>query len=248
MKLRWNPIVTAVFIVLALVFAGASGQAAGWENEVSIYGWFAGVDASTRIPLDDGSDAEVDASDVLENINMVFMGNYVGKYDRWSIIADAVFLDVGDSGSTNVQGQTVSAAFDLKTWLLTGAIGYDLVQNRDAQFAVAAGTRYLNLEADAQLAFNGASLGGISESTGLWDGFIGVRGVFFLTDNWFLPYSADIGAGGSDLSYQLFAAVGYNFGWGDVRLGYRYLYYDLGKKVVEDLSVGGPVLGVGFRF
>ena len=187
MKLRWNPIVTAVFIVLALVFAGASGQAAGWENEVSIYGWFAGVDASTRIPLDDGSDAEVDASDVLENINMVFMGNYVGKYDRWSIIADAVFLDVGDSGSTNVQGQTVSAAFDLKTWLLTGAIAYDLVQNQDAQFAVAAGTRYLNLEADAQLAFNGASLGGISESTGLWDGFIGVRGVFFLTDNWFLP-------------------------------------------------------------
>jgi hypothetical protein len=241
--------VAMLFLLSLAVIGTGSAQAAAWEHELSIYGWLAGVDATTRIPIEGESDVEVDTSDVLEKINMVFMGNYAGKYDRWSIIADAVFLDVGDSGSTNVGGVTAAAAFDLKTWLLTGAVGYDLVQDSWGTLSVVGGARYLNLEVDADLVLNDTRSGGINESTGLWDGLIGLRGVFMLNDNWFLPYSADIGAGGSDLSYQLFAAIGYQFGWGDVRLGYRYLYYDLGDdKGIKDLSVGGPVLGVGFRF
>ncbi len=43
--------------------------------------------------------------------------------------------------------------------------------------------------------------------------------------------------------------IGSRFGWGDIRLGYRYLYFDLGDdKLMQDLALSGPVLGAGFRF
>jgi hypothetical protein len=44
----------------------------------------------------------------------------------------------------------------------------------------------------------------------LTDGFIGIRGQFACNESWYLPYYADIGAGGSDLSYQFFAAICHN--------------------------------------
>jgi hypothetical protein len=45
-----------------------------------------------------------------------------------------------------------------------------------------------------------------------------MRGYFMLGDNWYIPYYADIGTGGSDLTWQLFGAIGYRFSWGDIRL------------------------------
>ncbi len=88
-----------------------------------------------------------------------------------------------------------------------------------------------------------------SDSEGLLDGIIGVNGSYSFNENWYLPYHADIGTGGSDLTWQLFAAIGYRFSWGDIRLGYRYLSYDLGDDVVmEGMDLSGPVMGVGFTF
>jgi hypothetical protein len=58
----------------------------------------------------------------------------------------------------------------------------------------------------------------VSGSEGLLDGIIGMRGYFMLGDNWSIPYYADIGTGGSDLTWQLFGAIGYRFSWGDIRL------------------------------
>jgi hypothetical protein len=43
--------------------------------------------------------------------------------------------------------------------------------------------------------------------------------------------------------------VAYTFGWGDVTLAYRYLYYDeKNGKLIQDLYFNGPALGATFRF
>ena len=36
--------------------------------------------------------------------------------------------------------------------------------------------------------------------------------------------------------------------WADIALTYRYLKWQLDKQLVDDISFGGPVLGVVFRF
>ena len=88
-----------------------------------------------------------------------------------------------------------------------------------------------------------------SKSDEQLDGIVGLRGKIQLNENWYLPYHADIGTGDSDLTLQLFAGIGYRFGWGDIKLGYRYLKYELDDDaLLEELEVYGPLLGVGFRF
>ena len=89
----------------------------------------------------------------------------------------------------------------------------------------------------------------LSQSVGLWDGIVGVKGRFDLNENWYLPYHLDIGAGDSDLTWQALGGVGYRFNWGDVLLAYRHLHYDQGDSgLLQDLEFSGPVLGANFNF
>ncbi len=43
--------------------------------------------------------------------------------------------------------------------------------------------------------------------------------------------------------------VAYSFKWGAVTLTYRNLYYDQkGDKLIQNMHLSGPALGVTFRF
>lgn len=227
-----------------------------WQNELTIYGWYSGIDGTVQFPgpLGVGSDFTVDASDIIENLNMIFMGGWQSKRNKWSFIADVIYMDVSDGINQTVtpgsSGVPLNASLDLdvSTWLLNGGVGYDVVQTERATLAVVGGVRYMTVDVDVKAGFQGPGVEK-SGSDGLLDGIIGISGSFNFNENWYLPYHADIGAGGSDLTWQLFAAIGYRFSWGDVRLGYRYLNYDLDDDfIMQDMDLSGPVLGVGFIF
>lgn len=236
-----------ILLVLCLSTLASAQEADTWQNEITIYGWYAGIGGDVQFPGDSEADFSVDASDILENLSMIFMGGYEGRYNRWAMIVDAIYMDVGDSGS--VGSDTVSTNLDLQSWVISGGVGYDVVQSDQGILSVVGGVRYLGLDVDVKLDVLGSSIKENSDSEGILDGVIGLRGYVKLGEKWFLPYYADIGAGGSDLTYQLYGAIGYRFGWGDIRLGYRYLAYELGDgKVMADLNLSGPLLGVGFRF
>lgn len=253
-----------IILLLSCIATSAVGQDADtWQHELTIYGWYAGVDGEVQYPGGPGSGADisVEASDIIENLNMVLMGGWQSKYNRWSIIADVVFMDVGDDASKAVTagpapGVPVNASLDmdLSSWILSGGVGYDLVQSDKGTLALIGGVRYLTVDVDVSLGIQGpfpfgAPPAAVSDSESLLDGIIGVSGYVQLGENWYLPYHADIGGGGSDLSWQLFAAIGYRFSWGDIRLGYRYLKVEMDDDMVlKDLELSGPVLGVGFTF
>jgi hypothetical protein len=238
-------------ILLSLCFSTFSSaqEQDTWQSEISIYGWYAGIDGAIEFPRGNGPDVSVDASDIIEDLSLVLMGNYEGRYNRWSVIADVVYMDVGDGTNLPGTGGTAGIDLDLKTWILTGAVGYDVVQSTSGTFGFVGGVRYLALDADVELELLDVQVTEKSASEGMADGILGMRGYFQLSDNWYIPYHADIGAGSSDLTWQLYGAIGYRFSWGDIRLGYRHLSYDLGDdKLMQDLELSGPVLGVGFRF
>ncbi len=179
----------------------------------------------------------------------MLMAGYQGRYDRWSFIVDFVYLDVGDNADIAAGAGDVSVDLNVSSYLVNAGIGYDFVQSDRAVVGVVGGVRYLSLDVDYDASVQGLNLLTSSRSESLTDGFIGLRGQVGFNDHWFLPYYADIGTGGSDLSYQLYAAIGYRFGWGDVRLGYRHIGYEMDDdKIMENLQLSGPVFGVGFRF
>jgi hypothetical protein len=78
----------------------------------------------------------------------------------------------------------------------------------------------------------------------------GMRGRANINDKWFLTGKGDVGGGASDITWQLFGAVGYNLcEKGSLVLGYRYLKTDYDNDgFLFDIAMKGPVLGFTFRF
>lgn len=244
---------------LLLCFCWANGVSAQedktWQFEATLYGWYTDiggtvVDSGSVIP---GGPFEIDAASIIDSLEMVFMGAFEVRKNRWSIITDAVYLDVGGDKNTTVTGGSgvpVNASVDMNisTLIVSGAVGYDVVQSDRGTLAVIGGVRYADIETEVKLGLL-RQQSERSNSEGFLDGIVGVRGSIKLNENWFLPYYADIGAGDSDLTYQALGGIGYRFGWGDIKLVYRYLKYEMADdKPLQDLDVSGPALGIGFRF
>ena len=221
-------------------------EANPWKNEVSIYGWLPTISANTPFP--DSGDS-IEAEDILDNLKMVFMGGYSGRNDTWSLFADVIYMDIGDGKNHDFPNidETAYVSLDMKALLLHAGAGYNLINTGDGILDLVGGIRYLDLEVD--LTSNLPSHPGGSASKDFTDFFVGVRGYKNINENWYIPYEADVGSGDTDLSWQLFAGVGYRYDWGDVKLGYRYLEFDMeDDAVVEDLSLSGAVLGVSIKF
>ena len=81
-------------------------------------------------------------------------------------------------------------------------------------------------------------------------GIVGIRGELGLGQgNWSLPYYFDVGTGDSDRTWNAYAGLAREFGWGDLLIAYRHLEYDQdADSLLQDFSFSGPAVGARFRF
>jgi len=250
---------------VAICIAGAVGTpipAAGttpdWQYGLRIYGWLPSLSGNLNYyPPGAGGGIEVDADKILDALNMTFMASFEARKGRWSGFTDVIYLDLGGSKSNSVSVPSgasrdlLDADLDMKGWLWTLGGAYTAWQSEGAHVDLLAGARLFSLDTDVKLAGGGPGqrYRKLSDSVDLWDGIVGVKGQVALGERWYVPYYADIGTGDSDLTWAVAAGAGYRFDWGNVVLQYRYLEYDQGDNgLVQDLSFGGPLLGVDFRF
>lgn len=250
--------VTAMSVLFWQVSTAAAEEKAGWQYDVILYGWYAGIDTTFKSPgpLGMEDDVKVDASDLLDNLKMAFMGTVEARYNKWSIITDVIYMDVGDDANTTVAigpnpGHPVRANVDvdLTSWVVSAGVGYDIAQADWGRLAMVGGVRYLSADIDSKFGLGGRFPLERSDSEDFWNGIVGFKGYLTVGEKWFLPYYADIGTGDSDLTWQMFGGIGYRFGWGDIMLGYRHLAFDQGDdKIVQDLEMSGPVMGAAFHF
>jgi len=148
----------------------------------------------------------------------------------------------------------------ISVWTLAG--GYTVLQGTWGNLDLLGGLRLLavNATTDFSLDFtvtgprgNGATfggVGGVSGSQDIWNGIGGFRGRIRLGETGlFVPYYFDIGAGGSQLTWQIASGLGYHMKWADLSATYRYLSWQQGgNAVVKHMSLGGPILMVTFTF
>lgn len=224
-----------------------------WKQSLTLYGWLPSLDGTLKYDIP-GDDAGTSASDIISKLDIAFMGSYIVRKNKWSFFADAIYFKMSDSqevsGNTRISNvpYTVSSEQELTTWVFGGYVGYNLLESGTHTIDAIAGLRYLSLEADISLSLNNLQRS-VSPSAEFYDGVIGVQGITNINENWYVPYHFDIGAGDSDLTALASAGLGYRFGWGDVRLSYRYLYYDEGTDaLVNSLDAYGPQIGVTFHF
>jgi hypothetical protein len=242
--------------------AQTSSQGEAKNNTVNVYLWGASLHGDLSFPQGDQS-FDVTLEQILDNLKMAGMVTYKRDIGDWSVLLDVIYLDEGASKSGSVTLPTddggmvevdVDADLNLKTWVGGLYGGYTYARSGAANHQFIAGVRYLSLDSDVRIQTDdpeGEPLDGhsFSVSGDLWDGVIGFQGQFDLGGRWRLPYHLDIGTGSSQITYQALAGAAFEFGWGNVSLTYRYLYYDEGNDgLIHELTMDGPVLAVGFRF
>jgi hypothetical protein len=88
------------------------------------------------------------------------------------------------------------------------------------------------------------------DDTAQWlDAVIGLRAQYRFAKSWIVNVRGDVGAGGSNLTWQIYGVGGYEFSWGALVFGWRHLYVDQGEKSLRlRLTLSGPIIGANFRF
>ena len=259
--------IIAMLTMSAPVCAQTSVPAAdAWTWRATLYGWFPSIHGSTNIPnLPDGGSIEtsVSPSNYLSRLQFAFMGSLEARRGPWSILGDAIYLDMGNSNSriTSISGPGGHVAIpidssshtDLKGFVGMLAAGYSVLQQPGANADVTLGARYLRLKSGVDWELSGpvgviAQNGSAQVTKDLFDGIVGVRGNVDISDPWFFRYYVDAGAGSSRFTWQALAGIGYRLSWGEVLVGYRHLAYDFhSDRLASDIKFSGPVIGVAFK-
>jgi hypothetical protein len=257
--LRRASLCVAGILCLGPTAAVAEDASSGkeWDYTASVYLWGAGIEGATT----SGAQVDIGFDDLLENLNMAFMGSFEARRAEWSWMADVVYMDVGGSNSGTVPvnpgpgpGGSLDIAADVqvKGWVLSFLGGYALLQEDHRELDLVAGARYLDIATDFNAQFDLGPVSrpvSVSSNVAVWDGVIGLKGRSDLNRNWYATYHADVGAGQSDLTWQASAGIGYRFGWGDVSLVYRHMQWEFDSKdSLDDVSFSGPLLSAGFHF
>jgi hypothetical protein len=275
---RFVRALAASIIALALCIPlGAAAQSADddWKFAITPYLWLPNINATLKYSVPPGTggspEVEVGPNDYLTNLNAVLMLAGEARKGRWSLFTDFVYLDISAEGSSvksvDFGGTSVTTTLDAGTkttfkgmaWTLGG--GYAIVQTPGTSLDLIGGVRYFGLHVTTDWNLSATivgppgsqsfpTTGSVSEDADLWDAIIGARGRIRLGEgHWSVPYYLDAGTGSSSFTWQGLLGVAYTFGWGDVTLAYRYLYYDeKNGKLIQDLSFNGPALGATFRF
>lgn len=251
----------ATINLVAVLLLGVSGSPqpahAEWQPgwTVTPYGWLAGIggDISTPSDPDDGDTPPLLGTELdggLEQLGFMFHAAYYDE--RWMAFADSVWANVSQSGQLTIgpvpTGSRVRATIDGNIHTL--AAGYRLTDWSDASLAVYLGARHYDIDTRVDIAENLLPEPITSSASLDWtDAVIGLRWSQRLSARWHLAAHADVGFGDSDTSGQVAATIAYRFSRTSIIAGYRYLVLDAGSgDSAVDLSMFGPLVGIGFRF
>ena len=244
-----------ILVLGALLFAGTA-LASDSEFRIEPYLWAAGLSGTIGTPtsgsgLPEGGRIDATFDDLADNLELAGGGMISAEYrrKRWSFFGDWTYAHVRSEAPSPL-GQLFSGVEgNLKGHIVQGAAGYRVYGGEGWRVDAFAGARYYNLDLwiDLQAGLLEARTSRVSPE---WmDGLAGLRYEGLFGDHWVLGLQGDIGAGGSDFSWQGIASLGYRVSWGTIAGGWRHLKVDYESgDTVADLALSGPFFGVVFRF
>ncbi len=276
---KYSSVASATLLGFTLLSGVATAQTVpnandpGWRFSATPYLWVPTVGGELRYGQRERGTAhvDVDPKSVLDSLKFGLTFGAEARYGRFTLATDLLYLDLGNQSSQvrsvdfGPSGRVQASAnlgtqSSLTNTLWTLAPGYTLAEGSWGNVDIQAGFRVLAVSArtNVQLAADVvgpragesfARAGRLSASDQLWDGIIGLRGRFELGQGFYIPYAADIGAGGSTATWQVQGGLGYSTGWAGVVAGYRYLSYSAnGNSLIRDLHLGGPFIALNMKF
>jgi hypothetical protein len=210
------------------------------------YIWTAGIDGDIEVK---GRKVDVDVGfdDLIDKVDIGGSFLAVVQKGMWVNWLQVDYFSLSEDGTASALG---GAEVDVEsdTLILTAATGIQIGLWREGQtLDIMGGIRYLRM--DNELSISG--VGTFKNTNDIYDGVLVLRPSIPLSERWRFNPTLSIGAGDSDLTYELQPQFQYNFTdtWA-LRLGYRRLYYDTkgNRGNSFDGSFHGFFVGFGGTF
>ncbi len=236
----------------------------GWHGRFTVYGYFPEIGASLKLPNGADRTVSVDAGDLLDHLEIAFMGSLEVEKGPVGLFTDVLYMNVGGGramqrdlaagGAPLPLGLRAKTHLDVEGFVWTLAGSYRVLTGSWISVDALGGARVVDLSGDLDLdvATTLGPLAGPKRSTSLdthlssLDGIVGVKGrVAPAGSAWFAQYLLDVGAGESDLTWQAVAGLGYSLGWVEILATWKSIHFDLGSDApIRDLRFDGPTIGV----
>jgi len=244
-----------LFALLVPVYAGADpGGGDQWRFQLAPYAWLAGQNGEVAtLPGLPPVDIDVDFwDDILGNINGALFLVGEARKGRYGAFLDAAWVDIEFENDT--PGPVFSSVSSrTKSWLVSAAGVYGIIEKPQAFLDLIAGVRYWSVESILSLGAGAKPARSVSNKKDWVDPLIGLKGRSFIkASDFFVSGNVSIGGfgAGSDFMWDVNANLGYQ--WTETFstvLGYRYMDVDYAKDdFVYDIAQSGPVLGLSWRF
>jgi hypothetical protein len=242
----------ASLMLAAGTVAQAKDYTEGWHFEFTPYLWYAGLEGDVTV---NGQkvDFEKNASDLFKAVEAGGSFRIGASYDRFVVGALVDYFSLS-TDELDVEDQPAGGSLDSKMLLTEALVGYRVDGWSEGQsFVLAVGARNLHMENDLTLT---------GEDTKSRDNDV-ADGMFYVLPS--VPMFASkidglrfnpvlgIGAGDSDLAYELFPQIQYNLNDNiAMRFGYRTVGWKFKGDNNEDnelnVKLSGLILGLGVTF
>lgn len=237
----------AVSCVLALTTAARAQTSDSWRFSIAPYGWMAGLEGDAGIgPV--VANVDIGFSKILDALKFAAMAYGEARKAPWVLGVDGMYVSVGDSRVFAVRGDTGSFVFRQRETIVQPMGGYSFGSDSLGVDALL-GARYWNLRADLDIDRasrpNGTAR---SSSRAWWDVTGGARLHWKPGSRLRLVAGGDVGAGGSDNSWQGYVSGGVNV-WsrGLLSLAYRHLSVDYDHRAfLFDVATKGVMVSLTF--
>lgn len=237
--------------ILAALPSPATAQvdSSAWRFSVSPYLWGAATGGTIGVgPV--STDFHLSFGDLLDQLDFGFMAVLEARRGRTALRLDSFYASLTDEAAVPLGGTSLGLEVTQKQLMLQPEVSYAAIVRPWGAIDVLAAMRYWHMSADLGASQNGTSVGSQSSSKDWADVVGGARLRLNPGARWHLWASGDLGAGGSDFTWQAIGGTVYDM-WSCCSLvaAYRYLKLDYeSDAVTSDIHMSGPAVGVQWRF
>ena len=221
-----------------------------WEFQLSPYFWLASLHGTGGVG-NRTTQVDMSFSDIFGSLKFALMGTLEARKGKFVLLTDLEYVSIEDDKATpGPLFSNVNARFS--TLIFDPEVGYRVFSNpeKGQSVDVLGGVRIWHVNTDLDFGAGILPATQVQGSRNWVDGVAGLRGRAALSPKVFVTGKFDLGGGGSDFTWQLFAGGGYNVNPKIALIfGYRVLDVNYNKNnFIYDMNQRGPIMGLGFKF
>lgn len=253
-----------VSIAVILGFSPQQSRADDLTWTIAPYLWASDVAMDVAINGDPVLGVDASFSDILDKLDMAFMGHIEVSSDVFGVFFDGIYISLADDqiinlgpGGPILGDLLVDVSLKMNIYELGGFYRMGSGEVGSSAFDIIGGIRLVDIVQNVDIVLPGPGATPVNKvlDAAETDIFLGARLSGKFTEKWHYKLRADYAGGGTEGTINGLAAVGYTFGQGlfSLDLGYRYMNIELKNEdadgtIESEITMSGPVLGFIFTF